>query len=172
MFLADWPTVGRTFAATALAYVALLVAVRVGGKRTLAQLNAFDWIVTVAFGSALASVASSQDVSVAEGATVFATLVALQYLIALLSSRVPVFQRLIKASPVVLVRDGELLRESMRHMRVTEIEIYQALRESGLSSPAQAAAVVLETNGGLSVLTDATPDAEAMRNVKGWRDGP
>lgn len=171
MFLADWPTVGRTLAATALAYVALLVAVRVGGKRTLAQLNAFDWIVTVAFGSALASVASSQDVSVAEGATVFATLVALQYLIALLSSRVPVFQRLIKASPVVLVRDGELLHEPMRHMRVTEIEIYQALRESGLSSPSQAAAVVLETNGGLSVLTDAAPDAEAMRNVKGWHAG-
>lgn len=168
MLFDGWSALGRTLLVTVLGYTALLVAVRLGGKRTLAKLNAFDWIVTVAFGSALASVATSQDVSVAEGAVVFGGLVGLQFLIAWLSSRVPPFQRLIKASPVLLVRDGRLLEEPMRRMRVTEVEIYQAVREAGLASPSQAAAVVLETNGGLSVLTETPADSEAMRNVEGW----
>jgi len=99
MLVDGWSTLGRTLLVTVLGYTALLVAVRLGGKRTLAKLNAFDWIVTVAFGSALASVATSQDVSVAEGAVVF----------------------------------GRLLEEPMRRMRVTEVEIHQAVREAGLA---------------------------------------
>lgn len=134
MLVDGWSTLGRTLLVTVLGYTALLVAVRLGGKRTLAKLNAFDWIVTVAFGSALASVATSQDVSVAEGAVVF----------------------------------GRLLEEPMRRMRVTEVEIHQAVREAGLASPTQAATVVLETNGGLSVITETSPDSAAMGNVEGW----
>lgn len=170
MLIQDWDVLARTLGVTALAYAALLVAVRAGGKRTLAKLNAFDWIVTVAFGSALASVATGQDVSVAEGAVVFAGLVALQYLIAWLSTRVPRFQRLVKAQPVLLVRDGRLLEDRMRRTRVTDVEIFQALRQEGLASVSDAAAVVLETNGALSVLTRASGDADAMRNVAGWPD--
>lgn len=167
MFFDDWGVLGRTVVATTLGYLALLVAVRVGGKRILSQLNAFDFIVTVAFGSTLATLALSRDVAIAEGVLAFALLVALQYTISQLSVRVPRFQKLVKARPVALVANGELRDDAMRHMRVSEVEIYQALRSSGVGSPRDVAAVVLETNGKLSVIRELLDD-EALSNVEGW----
>lgn len=170
MLFQDWPTLARTLVAAPLAYVALLVVVRLSGKRALAKLNAFDLVVTVSLGSVLASVAVSSDVSVATGAAAFAILVGLQYLIAFLSVRLRTFQGLVKARPTLLVRDGTLLEDAMEAQRVTHSEILQGLRQQGLASLDQVAAVVLETDGTLSVITDTPkPDASStLANVAGW----
>lgn len=170
MLFQDWPTLARTLVAAPLAYFALLLVVRASGKRALAKLNAFDLVVTVSLGSVLASVAVSPDVSLASGAAAFALLVGLQYLIAFLSVRLRLFQRLIKARPTLLVRNGALLKDSMEAQRVTDAEVLQVLRQQGLASVDQAAAVVLETDGTLSVISQA-PDADApstLANVGGW----
>jgi uncharacterized membrane protein YcaP (DUF421 family) len=118
----------------------------------------------------LASVAVSSDVSLATGAAAFAILVGLQYLIAFLSVRLRTFQGLVKARPTLLVRDGTLLEDAMEAQRVTSSEILQGLRQQGLASLDQVAAVVLETDGTLSVITDTPkPDASStLANVAGW----
>lgn len=170
MLFQDWATLARTLVAAPLAYLALLLVVRASGKRSLAKLNAFDLVVTVSLGSVLASVAVSPDVSLASGAAAFALLVGLQYLIAFLSVRLRTFQRLIKARPTLLVRNGTLLEDAMEAQRVTEAEVLQVLRQQGLASVDQAAAVVLETDGTLSVVSQV-PDADApstLANVGGW----
>lgn len=56
MWFDAWGDVGRVVAVGTAAYVTLVVLLRVAGKRTLAQLNAYDFVVTVAFGSTLASI--------------------------------------------------------------------------------------------------------------------
>lgn len=61
-----------------LAYVALVVLLRVSGKRTLSKMNAFDLVVTVALGSTLATVLMAKDVALAEGVFAFALLIGLQ----------------------------------------------------------------------------------------------
>ena len=68
-------------------YLSLLVLLRVSGKRTLAKLNAFDFVVIVALGSTLSSVLLSSDVALAEGVTAMVLLVGLQFLVAWLSVR-------------------------------------------------------------------------------------
>ena len=166
----DWAAVARTLVAAPLAYAVLLLVVRISGKRALAKLNAFDLVVTVSLGSVLASVAVSSDVAVSTAATAFVLLIGLQYLIAFLSVRVPAFQRLVRAQPTLLVRDGRWLDEAMARQRVSRSEVLQVLRQRGLASLDQAAAVVLETDGTLSVITNP-PDADAastLANVAGW----
>lgn len=170
MFFDDGPTLARTLVVTPLAYLALLVVVRLSGKRALAKLNAFDLVVTVALGSVLASVAVSADITLTSGAVVLGVLIALQYAIAFLSSRWHPFQRLVKARPQVLVRDGLVLDDVLQEERVARSEILQVLRQHGYASLGEAAAVVLETDGTLSVVAQSPPAdrSSTLADVAGW----
>ncbi|MFC7482985.1 DUF421 domain-containing protein [Luedemannella flava] len=82
VFFESWNYVLRVLAAAVLVYPALIVLLRLSGKRTLAKMNAFDLVVTVALGSTLASVLLSTDVTLAQGVAALAGLVTLQFAIA------------------------------------------------------------------------------------------
>ena len=167
MFFDDWFGLLRVVVVGVAAYAALVLLLRVSGKRTLAKLNAFDFVVTVALGSTLATVLLSKDVALAEGLLAFALLVGLQYAVARLSVRSPRFGALVKSEPGLLLHRGRFLDGAMRRERVTREEVVSALRSSGLSRPEDAAAVVLETDGSLSVVkaTDGVQDAEVLRGL-------
>lgn len=155
MFFDSWFGLLRVLVVGTLAYVALVVLLRVSGKRTLAKLNAFDLIVTVALGSTLATVLLSKSVALAEGLLAFLLLAGLQYFVAWLSVRSPGFSDLVKSEPTLLLHQGRFLEGAMRSQRVTRAEVLAALRGSGAADPAEVGAVVLETDGSLSVLPQA-----------------
>lgn len=152
MFFHTWQDILRVVAVGTLSYIALVVLLRTSGKRTLSKLNAFDLVVTVALGSTLATVLLSKDTALAEGVTAFALLIGLQALISGLAVRSRTVSRLVKADPTLLVYDGRMLREAMNRERVTEGEIMAAVRSSCIGSLESVHAVVLETNGGLSII--------------------
>jgi uncharacterized membrane protein YcaP (DUF421 family) len=152
MFFDSWSSLGRVAVVGALAYVGLVVLLRVSGKRTLSKLNAFDLVVTVALGSTLATVLLNRSVSLAEGVLAFALLIGLQWLVAFLSVRSPRFGALVKSEPTLLLHRGRFLDAAMRAQRVTRGEVTSALRASGVARVEDAAAVVLETDGSLSVI--------------------
>ena len=146
-----------------LAYAWLVFLLRVSGKRTLAQLNAFDFIVTVALGSTLASVTMTGSIAWAEGATALTLLAVLQFIAAAFSRRFPWARRALTSEPTVLLRDGVLDEEAMRAERITTDSLHAAVRSSGVGGLDLVAAVVLETNGGLSVVPrSATGDSSAL----------
>ncbi len=168
MWFDSWSDIARILAVGAAAYVTVVVILRLSGKRTLAKLNAFDWVVSVAFGSTLATILLSSDVSWTEGALAFVVLLVLQLVVSFLSSRWSVFRKGITAEPVVLLEHGELRRDAMTRSRVAESEVMQAVRGSGGGDLANIAAVVLETNGKLSVITtDQYGNGSAMEDVGG-----
>ncbi len=158
MFFESWAGLGRVVLVGALAYVALVLLLRVSGKRTLSKMNAFDLVVTVALGSTLATVLLSKDVALAEGVVAFALLIALQYVIAWLSVRSSTISRLVKAEPTLLVHRGRFLESAMRAERITREEILAVLRSHGIADTDTVAAVVLETDGSISILAQADPD--------------
>lgn len=152
MFFHSWADIGRTALVGALAYVALVLMLRVSGKRTLSKMNAFDFVVTVALGSTLTTILLSKDVALLEGLVAFALLIALQFVVAAFSFRSQGFQKLVKAQPALLYYDGHFLDEPMRRERVTREELVAAVRSQGLLSMADVAAVVLETDGSFTTL--------------------
>ena len=146
-----------------LAYVALVLLLRVSGKRTLGKLNAFDLVVTVALGSTLASMLVSTSVSLADGLLAIALLVGLQYAVTSVSVRVAAVARLVRAAPTLLVLDGELQEQAMQDVRVTRSDVFQSIRSSGVGGLDLVAAVVLETDGTLSVITsEQAGDRDAL----------
>jgi uncharacterized membrane protein YcaP (DUF421 family) len=152
MFYQGWEGIVRTLVVGFLAYASLVGFLRISGKRTLAKLNAFDLVVTVALGSILSSILLQQSVPLAEGITALLLLMGLQFLVTATSVRWEAFARGVRSSPALLVRRGEFCREAMRRERVTEREILSAVRASGVSGVEAAAAVVLESDGTLSVI--------------------
>ena len=77
-FIEDWSGLLRVLVVGTLAYAGLIIVLRVTGKRTLSKMNAFDFVVTVALGSALASTMLTESLPLAEGLTGMALLVLLQ----------------------------------------------------------------------------------------------
>jgi len=113
MFFQDWQGLVRVFVVGVAAYAALVLMLRVLGKRTLSKMNAFDFVVTVALGSTLASLLLDRGVALAEGLLALALLVGLQFSVAWLCVRSEAGDRLAKSGPPLLLQRGELLRGGM-----------------------------------------------------------
>jgi uncharacterized membrane protein YcaP (DUF421 family) len=142
----------RVLVVGVLAYVGVVALLRVSGKRTLARMNAFDLVVTVALGSTLATILLSADVSYSEGILALVVLAALQFVTSWLSTRSKPVRAVVKSQPALLLRDGCLLADELKRQRVTAGEVRQALRAQGHGDVTGIAAVVLETDGTFSVI--------------------
>ncbi|MGK7653233.1 DUF421 domain-containing protein [Roseovarius sp. B08] len=169
MLFQGWSGILRTAIVGTLAYAALIVALRSSGKRTLAKLNAFDLVVTVALGSTLATILLSKNVALAEGVTAFFLLIALQYGVTALSVRSKSFARVVRSEPTLLLRDGEILPRAMRQARVTQEELETVVRTEGRFDPKTVSAVILESDGSFSVIegTEATDSAVSRLSQSG-----
>ena len=146
-----WDGVLRILLIAPAAYVALILILRMSGKRTLAKLNAFDFVVTIAIGSTLASVITSSTLSLVDGLVALGLLVGMQFIVTAASVRLPWVNDVVKAEATLLVRKGELLPGAMRRQRITSDEIEAAIRQSGGRGVEDADAVFLETDGSLAV---------------------
>ncbi|KAB7624125.1 DUF421 domain-containing protein [Alkalilimnicola sp. S0819] len=166
MFFDNWSGLGRVLAVGIPAYFMLVFLLVASGKRTLSKMNAFDLVVTVAIGSTLSTVLLSKQVALAEGVLALALLIFLQLVISWLSVRSERVRRSVKAEPALLYHDGCFIAAAMKRERVTEDEVRQAVRGQGQASMAAVAAVVLETDGSLSVLGPPTRgEASALADV-------
>lgn len=161
MIFDTWGGLGRVLIVGTLAYLALVAILRISGKRTLTKLNAFDLVITVALGSTLATVLLSKSVALAEGVLALGLLVLLQFAITWTSVRLPWFKRLIKSEPSLLLHRGEFLDGAMRAQRLTRDEVLAALRSQGVSDVAVVTAVVLETDGSLSIIQQGSKTTNA-----------
>jgi len=119
IFFNGWSVLGRTLLIGVLAYVSLVFMLRVSGKRTLAKMNAFDLVVTVAIGSTLATIVLSKSVALAEGLLALALLIGMQFAISWSSTRMPWLRRVVTGEPRLLLRDGAMLDDALRDARVT-----------------------------------------------------
>lgn len=168
MWFDSWSDVVRVVLVGSAAYVLLVLVLRLSGKRTLSQLNAFDFVVTVALGSTLATILLSKDVSLAEGMTALALLAGLQFLVAIVSSRWPVTRVAITSRPTLLLFEGRIRGDALRRHRLTVSELRQAIRMQGVGDFAQVKAVVLETNGTMSIIPEGKyGDGSALEDVIG-----
>ncbi|WP_319422239.1 DUF421 domain-containing protein [Pleurocapsa sp. FMAR1] len=150
-----------------IGYVAIIILLRVSGKRTLAKWNSFDFVVTIALGSVLASILLSTKDAFGKGILAFALLILFQYVITWISVRSSIIQKLIKAEPAMLLYRGKMQQDIMKRERVAEGEILAALRSNGLSAIEDADAVILETDGSFSVIQNLNDSsASALKDVR------
>lgn len=121
------------------------------GKRTLAKMNAFDFVVTITLGSTLSSMLLNK-VSILDGSMAILIIVSLQYLLAYISRRSAILEKAINSTPVILFYNGEFIEESLKKERITKKEILAEIRSYRLEQLSDVRAVILEVNGTFSVI--------------------
>jgi uncharacterized membrane protein YcaP (DUF421 family) len=166
MWFSSWADLGRVLVVGVLAYAALVVFLRVSGNRTLSKLNAFDFVVTVALGSTLATILLNRSVTLAEGVLALLMLVLLQYVITWCSVRARWFGKWVKSSPILLVHRGQIVQSAMQKARMIDDEVLAVLRNEGISDLGDVYAVILESDGSVSVIPEAGARLGALRNVR------
>lgn len=166
MWFDGWSEVWRVSVSALAAYVAIIVILRISGKRSLSKLNAFDFVVTIALGSLLASVVVTKSVSLSEGLAAIATLALLQLIVTWLSNKWDWFAKVLRSEPKLLLRDGEFQEEALANERVTRDEVEAAIRKDGHGKVEEVTAVVLESDGSMSVICEGNSgDCTALRSV-------
>lgn len=150
-----WSPIAHTVIVGVLAYVVLVVSVRISGKRTLSKFSAYDFVITVALGSTLASILVSRDVALAQGVVAILLLLLLQFVITWTSVRSERVRGVVRGTPALLLYRGTFLDDVLRRERVTREEIAAAAREEGIATLADVEAAVLETDGTISIVPHA-----------------
>jgi uncharacterized membrane protein YcaP (DUF421 family) len=151
LFFESWYSIGRTVTLSIIGFAALIVLLRVSGKRTLSKLNVFDFVFVVAVGSVFAATIISKDVTLTEGLSALITLVGFQVILAKIAARSVRAERIINGDPALLLSKGEFIQRALRKERITEEEVRAAIRAKGINRVEDVDAVILENDGTLSV---------------------
>ena len=165
VFFSSWESLLRIVVVGFSVYFSMLVLLRVAGKRTLAKMSAFDLVVTVALGSVLATSLLSPNVRMLDGVTAFVVLVVAQRVVTFFSSRSAKLRDLLQSRPALLYFQGRYLNDAMQRERVAKEELHAAVRQQGVAAMSEVSAVVLETDGSFSVLTEIR-DAALFERVR------
>lgn len=151
---------------TALVYFAILVGVRLAGKREIGQMTAFDLVLLLLLSNAVQNAMTGPDTSIAGGIEAAVTLFAVNAFIVYVAFRIPGVQSQLAGKATVLICRGTIEPQNLRAELITQDELLAALREHGVESPADVALAVLEVDGSISVLRRedvADGDADAVR---------
>jgi uncharacterized membrane protein YcaP (DUF421 family) len=147
MELPWWEYIARA----AIIYGALLVMVRVAGKRTVGQFTPFDLLVIMLLSEAVSSSLNGGDQSIPGGLLLAGTLIALNILIAWVTAHSRKAANLIEGSAVLLGRNGRIFTDIAKKHRVSEGEIEQALREEDCELK-EMQCLFLESDGKITIL--------------------
>ena len=151
VFFKDWKSIGHVVLATIIAFITLFFFLRISGNRTLAKLNAFDFVVTVALGSTLSDMMLAM-VPLIEGAIVLILINGLQYIFAWAARMSKKMEKVLNAVPILLFYDGKFIEKAMSKEAVTKDELYSTIRESGIDQIDEVKAIVMELNGQITVV--------------------
>lgn len=141
-------------------YAVLLAVFRLAGKRTLAQITPFDFVLLLIIAEAVQPALTGSDTSMQNSLFLVLTLIAVDFGLSLLTNRWQTLERLVEGDPLVLVEDGQPIREHLRRARVNEHDILAAARmNQGLERMDQIRFAILERSGGISIVPKASEAA-------------
>jgi uncharacterized membrane protein YcaP (DUF421 family) len=137
----------------ALVYTTLLVIFRLSGKRSLAQITMFDFVLTLIISESIQNALVGDDMSLTNGLLVVITLVTIDIGLSLLKGRSRQLEKVLDSVPIMLIENGQLYKDRMNKARVDEEDILESARERlGIARMDQIKYAVLERSGGISVI--------------------
>jgi uncharacterized membrane protein YcaP (DUF421 family) len=134
-----------------LLFTVAVIGLRLGERRTLAQLSAFDFAVAVAIGAIIGRGATASDTSFASSAVALVTLLVAHRVVAILRRHSRVV-RLIDHRPRVLVARGELQERELARAGLTVADVYALLRDNGVGDLGQVGYLLYEACGDVTLI--------------------
>lgn len=169
MFVANpaWDVLLRGLLLTSLAMVWVVLLVRLNGPRSFSKMTNFDFVMTVAVGSLLASASQSTSwLAYLQSLTAMVALFVVQHIVARLRMASDSIDQLVQNSPVILMTDGVIDQQALDQTRVAKDDLIAKLREANVLDFSQVRHVVLETTGDISVMHGDECDQELLRGTR------
>jgi uncharacterized membrane protein YcaP (DUF421 family) len=151
---------------TAIVYVALLVSLRLAGKRELGQMTPFDLVVILLVANAVQNAMVGPDTSLTGGLIAAGVLIAGNYGVAEARERLPWLRRAVEGTPTLLINGGKLVTEHLRREGLDEDEVLMAIREHGIAEVKDVRMAVLETDGSISIIPADAKALHTRRHVR------
>ena len=133
-------------------YLAVLVVLRLFGKREVGQFTLIDLILIFLLANAVQPAMTGPDTSLTGGLVIIVTLIIVNRLVALGRAKVPFIARLVESPPTELARDGAWIPDALRREEVSVEDATMAIREHGLGDVSEVKLAVLEGDGTISVV--------------------
>lgn len=175
----DYSWINTTWSAVLMAtlstigiYISLVLFTRIAGLRSFSKMSSFDFAITVAIGSVIASTILAKDPPLYLAITALATLYVLQITVASLRGSTSIMSKLVNNEPLLLMRGTKILEDNLKKAKVTHADLRAKLREANATQLSQVKAVVMEATGDIAVLHHEDPDHEIddelLQGVRGW----
>ena len=143
-------------------YVAVLVLLRISGKREMGQMGATEFVAILLISNAVQNSMNGGDNSVTGGLILAVALIATSSLITYLTYKSKIARSLFEGTPTMLVHRGKILKANLRRERLNESDLKILLRKQGFHSLTEIETAILEADGQLSVFREAELKAEQI----------
>jgi uncharacterized membrane protein YcaP (DUF421 family) len=137
---------------TAIIYAVVLTGIRLTGKREVGQMASFDLVLLLLLANAVQNAMTGPDTSVTGGLTAALSLLLINTIVTLISSKSKRFRHVMEGVPTPLIHHGIMIQKNLAKEHIAHEELHQALREHGISSIADVGLAMLEVDGSISVL--------------------
>lgn len=170
--IGPWNTVWMVAVKTLLLYVTALAGLRLGTRRTLAQMSLFDFVTALAVGAIIGRTATASETSYLEGAVALVTLIVVHRVVSLLRSH-PTAARVLDHRVRVLMVDGQLRRRQLWICGLTVEDLHAALRQQHIHRAAQVRYVLYERTGHFTIVHRDERTSELIATaLRGAADSP
>ena len=134
-------------------YMFLLIVLRFAGKRSLAHMTTFDFILLLILSETTQQALVGNDYSLTKAFLAILILISAEIVLSILKHKMPVVDKWLDGTPTIIVQNGKILRDRTDRSRIDEPDILAAAREShGLERMDQIKYAVLETSGAISII--------------------
>lgn len=138
---------------SAAVYLFITIAIRIFGKKELAQLSVLDLVFVLLISNAVQNAMVGSDTSLLGGIIAACTLFILNFVLKYLIFNSAKFAKLIEGEPIILVSEGKINDKNMRKVRISTNELLETIREHGVAGIHEVNLAILEVNGNISVLS-------------------
>lgn len=156
---------------SAAVYIFITVALRIFGKKELAQLSVLDIVFVLLISNAVQNAMVGSDSSLLGGIIAAGTLFLLNFLFKYLLFRFKGFSHLVEGEPLILVSEGRVKDRNLRKAGISTDELIEAVHEHGLKSIRDVNLAMLEVDGNISIMSDDYKKRSVKKVVKKKRYG-
>lgn len=144
----------RIIFSTMVIYLFIVIAIRLFGKKELAQLSVVDMVFILLISNAVQNAMVGPDSTLSGGLVAATTLFIMNYIFKYLQYRFPKFGKIVEGDATMLIYKGEILETHLKMAKITKNELMEAVREHGVASVKQVDLAILEVDGNISVLSN------------------
>jgi len=143
----------RIIVSTLAVYLFIVIAIRLFGKKELAQLSVVDLVFILLISNSVQNAMVGPDSTLSGGLVAASSLFIVNYILKYLQYRFPKFGKIVQGDATMLIYQGKMLKTHMKNVKISEDELMEAVREHGVATVKDVDLAIMEVDGSISVLS-------------------